>query len=845
MTSWGLAVELGTTYTNAVTVSAAGGVKPVDFFVVGGDGRGGGVDATTSAEHGAASGPGAALRMPSCVYPAEDGGLLVGRAARSHAESHGEHAWYPDRTGEREAGGTVTAAAAWAALVVATAHVARPEESPGGPQELVVLHPARWSPDALSALGAALTLTGLPTPRFVTRPVCVATATRASVGPGTVLAVVTGDDEDFEIAVLEHAQPGPRLLGPSGGLAVRTDRPDQVTATELGHELLATLAEAELPVGRRPMVLLAGRAAALPQLPETVERLTGLPVQVVPVLPGRPTGAAVAAGLLGRVGGSEATGRSPGSPRRRALIAATVSAAVVLGCLGAYVLVSSGHAGASAGPRVSATGSVPVTGTTTGAIAPAAPAAGPYDVYVADQETDSITPVNTVAGRAGPPIQLGTCQAPGDLVVSPDRKKAYVQCVGAVIRPVNLTTGTVGAPITLQMPGNNDLLFSPDGSTLYALSSDLSTNTGAVTPIDTGTDAPGRPVPVTGNVTRMTLTPDGRHLYVLDYGSGGGQIGAVTDVDTAKGTASAPITLGENPTAVVFTPDGRTAFIACSDSRFVLPLSTATDTVGQPIAVDSGPTGLAITPDGKTVYAFGANAHTPSGSSVTPIDTGTRVTGSPIDMPGSSITIAPNGRQVFVYGSATQQAVNWFDTATGQVQRPITVGADPSGIAFSADSAEAFVLRDGTGSSDPVTTVVPVRLPSGQAGKPITVMPGPGLLAVAAPSARPGPSTSVPSHSPAPSATTRTGGAGATCGSVGASPSNGTLVLVIRSGNLTCAEALKVLDDYRKSPNRQGSGGFATVDGWDCSHNSVAGFEQTGELEGCQRGAESFGTKAR
>jgi hypothetical protein len=82
------------------------------------------------------------------------------------------------------------------------------------------------------------------------------------------------------------------------------------------------------------------------------------------------------------------------------------------------------------------------------------------------------------------------------------------------------------------------------------------------------------------------------------------------------------------------------------------------------------------------------------------------------------------------------------------------------------------------------------------------------------------------------------------CGPVGASPSGGTLVLVIRSGSLSCAEALKVLNDYRTSPDRQGSGGFATVDGWNCAHGSVADFEQTGELEGCQRGAESFGTKA-
>jgi YVTN family beta-propeller protein len=784
--------------------------------------------------------------MPSLVHPAEGGGLLVGLAAQRQAESRGETAWRPDGVGGDNAGQALTPATAWTALIVASADAARPAGAHSGPQELVVLHPARWAPDQLSALGRALTTAGLPAPRFVTRPVCIAALTGAQREPGTALAVITDDGEDFEIAVLEHRRQGLRALGPSGGLSFRADRPEQVTATELGDELLATLAAAELPVGRLQVVVLAVPAAVVPHLRETVQRSTGIPVQVLTGAPGEPVGAALAAGLLGLAESNANPDRTPVGRRRRALIAVGVTAAVLLGCLGAYALVPSPHTVAAAGPRTSATatGSAPIGKSGAGPITPSARAAGPYDVYVADQETDSITPVNTTVGLAGPPIQLGSCQAPGDLVVTPDRKQAFAECVGGMIRPVNLTTGSVGAPITLSMQGNNDLVLSPDGSRLYALSKDTSSDTGEVTAIDTRTDLPGHPIPVIGNLVHMVLTPDGRHLFVLDYGSGGGQTGSVTDLDTVRGTASAPITLGENPGAIVFTPDGRTAFIACSDSRFVLPLSTATDTVGQPIPVDSTPTSLAITPDGRTVYAFGANAHTPSGSSVTPIDAATRTVGAPIDMEGNSMSMAPSGRQVFVYDSANQDTVNWFDTATGQVQKPITVGTYPSGLAFSADSRMVFILRDGGGTVDPVTTVVPVQLPSGLAGKPITVMPGAGVIAAAA--ARPvvsGPGTGAPS-SPSSTASAPTGGAGAVCGPVGASPSGGTLVLVIRSGSLSCAEALKVLNDYRTSPDRQGSGGFATVDGWNCAHGSVADFEQTGELEGCQRGAESFGTKA-
>lgn len=86
------------------------------------------------------------------------------------------------------------------------------------------------------------------------------------------------------------------------------------------------------------------------------------------------------------------------------------------------------------------------------------------------------------------------------------------------------------------------------------------------------------------------------------------------------------------------------------------------------------------------------------------------------------------------------------------------------------------------------------------------------------------------------------GGPGAVCGDAGPSPTGGTLRLVIKSGNVTCAEARKVLDAYRASRDRQGSGGFATVDGWNCAHNSIAGFRQDKVYLGCERASDAFQT---
>ena len=95
-----------------------------------------------------------------------------------------------------------------------------------------------------------------------------------------------------------------------------------------------------------------------------------------------------------------------------------------------------------------------------------------------------------------------------------------------------------------------------------------------------------------------------------------------------------------------------------------------------------------------------------------------------------------------------------------------------------------------------------------------------------------------PSRTPAASAV----GPGTDCGRAGSF--GGTLDLVVTAGRMTCTEAFSVLKSYRAAPNRQGSGGFATVSGWSCGHSSIAGFDQDGVYEGCQKGSTAFQTRS-
>jgi hypothetical protein len=95
-------------------------------------------------------------------------------------------------------------------------------------------------------------------------------------------------------------------------------------------------------------------------------------------------------------------------------------------------------------------------------------------------------------------------------------------------------------------------------------------------------------------------------------------------------------------------------------------------------------------------------------------------------------------------------------------------------------------------------------------------------------SATPGKPASAPASSAAPK-----GGAGTNCGLEQATPNPDHLYLVIVSGNVSCAAAQKQMTAYLAYPGKQGSGGFATVNGWSCDHNSLAGFEDDGHYAEC------------
>jgi YVTN family beta-propeller protein len=249
------------------------------------------------------------------------------------------------------------------------------------------------------------------------------------------------------------------------------------------------------------------------------------------------------------------------------------------------------------------------------------------------------------------------------------------------------------------------LAVTPDGRTLYV--ANYGDNT--VTPVDVATGTPGTPIPVGHDPDALAVTPDGRTLYVANDGSG-----TVTPIDVAAGTAGRPISAGSGPGALAVTPDGRTLFVADSFvADAVTPVDVATGVAGTPVQLAPLlPLGLVISPNGQTVYAGseGDSSSVPGDfalNSVTPITVATGDAGFSIPLAGGAqaLAVTPNGRTLYATDpniNNTGDTVTPIDLATRRAGTAIIVGADPVALAMAPDGRFLFVANS---QSDTVTEI--------------------------------------------------------------------------------------------------------------------------------------------
>jgi LPXTG-motif cell wall-anchored protein len=259
--------------------------------------------------------------------------------------------------------------------------------------------------------------------------------------------------------------------------------------------------------------------------------------------------------------------------------------------------------------------------------------------------------------------------------------------------------------------------YSLDGALAYLVESDDGTLGGesAVSVIDTRTleNLSGR-IPA-GQVGAsfnhaIAMSPDGSKAYVS---LGGGQVKPFYPATRTFGPA---ISLGTSGIGqIVFTPNGALAYAAVANNgsgTAVKVIDVATDSVVTSIPVGTGPSGLAITPDGLKVFV---NC---SDGTLQVIETASNTVVSNVKptghLQGTTITMAPDGSTVYVTAFSIPTTVTTvIDTTSGTELHQFT--DEPKDVAFSSDSATAYLFSAGSGD------LVPTNPATFAAGTPIDV----------------------------------------------------------------------------------------------------------------------------
>jgi YVTN family beta-propeller protein len=311
--------------------------------------------------------------------------------------------------------------------------------------------------------------------------------------------------------------------------------------------------------------------------------------------------------------------------------------------------------------------------------------------FVVNYASNSVTPVNLAARKAGKAIAVGA--DPTAIALTPNGRTAYVVNSGSgTVTPIATATAVAGKAIRVGADPTA-IAITPNGRTAYVTNSGSDT----VTAISTSTNKPGPAIPAGAYPKALAITPDGATVYVLDW-----EGGAVTPIDTATGRAGPEIRTGAFPSAIAITPDGATAYVVNYGSDTVTPITTASATAGVPIPVGQAPNSITITPNGQTAYVVDGDT-----DAVTPITTATNEAGPAIGVGYSpvSVAVSPSGTAAYVV-NVISGTVTPVTASSGARGAALSVGLYdyPTAISFEHSGAAALVVDTYAGQVTPVNT---------------------------------------------------------------------------------------------------------------------------------------------
>jgi YVTN family beta-propeller protein len=222
----------------------------------------------------------------------------------------------------------------------------------------------------------------------------------------------------------------------------------------------------------------------------------------------------------------------------------------------------------------------------------------------------------------------------------------------------------------------------------------ITNDDGTVSVINAASDSVTTTVPVGNDPFGVSVTKDGKKVYVADQ-----KADDVYAIDTTTNRVTATIPIGKSPYGVAVTPDGKKVYVANEADNTVSVINTENNKI-KTIPVGKKPFGVAINPTGTKAYV------TNSGSSTLYIiDTAKNIvtdTINGLNYPGG-ITINSAGTKAYVTSGSTD-IVYIINTATNNIKAKISVGDNPHGVAVSPDGTKLYVANYGDSTVSVIDT---------------------------------------------------------------------------------------------------------------------------------------------
>jgi uncharacterized protein (TIGR03437 family) len=350
----------------------------------------------------------------------------------------------------------------------------------------------------------------------------------------------------------------------------------------------------------------------------------------------------------------------------------------------------------------------------------------PQRLLVANYGNDSVSAIDTSQNSVVGTLSLVTNAAPSAIVASPNNYQAFTAnnsnpncttCSGYGETIFNPSTMTNSGFLTGHYP--NTLTLSADASTLFVGDDEIDlTGLQFLRVYNTAAGTNGPTIALPASPTQSALSPDGNTLYVVSSNDGYYQYGVepVDAVTTVNTTSMTPVnnTFSDGSTceALAVQPTTGNVYVMCENTLlnttpviYITSLnSDGTMSLVSYFTIGDLSYGLAFSPDGTKLYVTLVNS-----SAVQVLDPtlGTILGNITVGASPTSITLNAGGTRGYVtnFGSNTVSVV---DLTANSVIATVTVGTNPLAAALTfagstLSASPATLTFSGTVGSSPGT----------------------------------------------------------------------------------------------------------------------------------------------